>query len=127
MVVGGGYQVFVIGLLQYQYPSVRVCYGCSVELKTSGQIPGPTNVLIIMSGDKLFYYDIMIYTQTGKVKQNNWCLMNFTLNKSEFRDVIKLRYGWEFNDIPTVCVSCYDFYAWGIYYTAAQRNSRSRG
>ena len=30
--------------------------------------------------------------------------MNFTLNKREFRDAIKLRYGWEFNDIPTVCV-----------------------
>ena len=31
--------------------------------------------------------------------------INFTLNKREFRDAIKLRYGWEFNDIPTVCVS----------------------
>ena len=30
--------------------------------------------------------------------------MNFTLNKREFRDAIKLRYGWEFNDMPTVCV-----------------------
>ena len=30
--------------------------------------------------------------------------MNFTLNKREFREAIKLRYGWEFNDIPTVCV-----------------------
>ena len=30
--------------------------------------------------------------------------MNFTFNKREFRDAIKLRYGWEFNDIPTVCV-----------------------
>ena len=30
--------------------------------------------------------------------------MNFTLNKREFRDAIKLRYGCEFNDIPTVCV-----------------------
>ena len=30
--------------------------------------------------------------------------MNFTLNKREFRDAIKLRYGWEFNDVPTVCV-----------------------
>ena len=29
--------------------------------------------------------------------------MNFTLNKREFRDAIKLRYGWEFNDIPMVC------------------------
>ena len=29
--------------------------------------------------------------------------MHFTLNKREFRDAIKLRYGWEFNDIPTVC------------------------
>ena len=30
--------------------------------------------------------------------------MNFTLNKREFRDAIKLRYGWDINDIPTVCV-----------------------
>ena len=30
--------------------------------------------------------------------------MNFILNKREFRDAIKLRYGWEFNDMPTVCV-----------------------
>ena len=30
--------------------------------------------------------------------------MNFTLNKREFRDAIKLRYGWEFNDMPTVYV-----------------------
>ena len=30
--------------------------------------------------------------------------MNFSLNKREFRDAIKLRYGWEFNDLPTVCV-----------------------
>ena len=35
--------------------------------------------------------------------------MNFTLNKREFRDAIKLRYGWEFNDIPTVCV-CGDLF-----------------
>ena len=30
--------------------------------------------------------------------------MNFIFNKREFRDAIKLRYGWEFNDMPTVCV-----------------------
>ena len=35
--------------------------------------------------------------------------MNFTLNKREFRDAIKLRYGWEFNDNPTVCV-CGDLF-----------------
>ena len=35
--------------------------------------------------------------------------MNFTLNKREFRDAIKLRYGWEFSDIPTVCV-CVDLF-----------------
>ena len=34
--------------------------------------------------------------------------MNFTLNKREFSDAIKLRYGWEFNDIPTVCVCVED-------------------
>ena len=35
--------------------------------------------------------------------------MNFTLNKREFRDAIKLRCGWELNDIPTVCV-CRDLF-----------------
>ena len=30
--------------------------------------------------------------------------MNFTLNNRELRDAIKLRYSWEFNDIPKVCV-----------------------
>ena len=35
--------------------------------------------------------------------------MNFTLNKREFRNAIKLRYGWEFNDILTVCV-CGDLF-----------------
>ena len=33
----------------------------------------------------------------------------FTLNKREFRDAINLRYGWEFNDIPTVCL-CGDLF-----------------
>ena len=35
--------------------------------------------------------------------------MNFSLNKREFRDAIKLRYGWEFNDILTVC-ACGDLF-----------------
>ena len=35
--------------------------------------------------------------------------MNFPLKEREFRDAIKLRYGWEFNDIPTVCV-CGDLF-----------------
>ena len=35
--------------------------------------------------------------------------MNFTLIKREFRDPIKLRFGWEFNDIATVCVCGYLF------------------
>ena len=35
--------------------------------------------------------------------------MIFTLNKREFKDAIKLRYSWEFNDIPTVCV-CGDLF-----------------
>ena len=35
--------------------------------------------------------------------------MNFTLNKREFRDATKLRYGWEFNDMPTyVCGDLFD-------------------
>lgn len=57
---------FVIGLLQYQHPSVKVCYGCGGELKPSGRIPDPPNDLIIVSGDKRSYYD----TQTKKVKQS---------------------------------------------------------
>ena len=35
--------------------------------------------------------------------------INVTLNKREFRDAIKLRHGWEFNDIQTVCV-CEDLF-----------------
>ena len=35
--------------------------------------------------------------------------LNFTLNKRDFRNVIKLRYDWEFNDIPSVCV-CRDLF-----------------
>ena len=35
--------------------------------------------------------------------------MNFILNKKEFRESIKLRYGWEFNDMPMVCV-CGDLF-----------------
>ena len=30
--------------------------------------------------------------------------MNFALNKREVRDAIKLSYGWEFNDMPMVCI-----------------------
>ena len=30
--------------------------------------------------------------------------MNFDLNKSEFRDAVKLRYDWEVPDMPSVCV-----------------------
>ena len=56
---------FVIGFLQFQHPSVKVCYGCGGELKPSGRIPDPPNNLIVVSGDKRFYYD----TQTKKVKQ----------------------------------------------------------
>ena len=57
---------FVIGLLQYQHPSVKVCYGCGGELKPSGRIPDPPNDLVIVSGDKRSYHD----TQTKKVKQS---------------------------------------------------------
>ena len=35
--------------------------------------------------------------------------MSFNPTKREFRDAIKLRYGWEFNDMPTMCV-CWDFF-----------------
>ena len=35
--------------------------------------------------------------------------INFTLNKRGFRDAIKLRYGWEFHDIPLVC-PCRDLF-----------------
>ncbi len=51
---------FVIGLLQYQHPSVRVCYGCGVELKPRGMIPESPHDLIIISGDKRSYYDATI-------------------------------------------------------------------
>ena len=30
--------------------------------------------------------------------------MNVDLNKSEFRDAVKLRYDWEVPDMPSVCV-----------------------
>ena len=30
--------------------------------------------------------------------------MDFNLNKSEFRDAVKLRYDWEVPDTPSVCV-----------------------
>ena len=30
--------------------------------------------------------------------------MNFDLNKSEFRDAVKLRHDWEVPDMPSVCV-----------------------
>ena len=35
--------------------------------------------------------------------------MNFDLNKSEFQDVVKLRYDWEVADTPSVCV-CVDIF-----------------
>ena len=35
--------------------------------------------------------------------------MNFDLNKSEFRDAVKLRYDWEVPDTPSVCV-CVDYF-----------------
>ena len=35
--------------------------------------------------------------------------MNFDLNKSEFRDAVKLRYDWEVPDMPSVCVCGYHF------------------
>ena len=33
---------FIIGLLQHQHPSIKVCYGCGGELKRSGRIPKTT-------------------------------------------------------------------------------------
>ena len=35
--------------------------------------------------------------------------LNFDLNKSEFRDVVKLRYDWKVPDMPSVCVCGYCF------------------
>ena len=35
--------------------------------------------------------------------------MDFDLNKSEFRDAVKLRYDWEVPDTPSVCV-CRDMF-----------------
>ena len=56
----------MIGLLQYQHPSVKVCYGCGGELKPDGRIPDPPHHLVMVSGGKRSYYD----TQTKKVKQS---------------------------------------------------------
>ena len=47
----------MIALLQYQHPSVKVCYGCGGELKPGGRIPDPPNDLVIVRGDKRSYYD----------------------------------------------------------------------
>ena len=57
---------FVIGLLQYQHPSVRVCYGCGADLKPGGMIPESPHDLVVISGDKRSYYD----TTTTTMKQN---------------------------------------------------------
>ena len=35
--------------------------------------------------------------------------MNFDLNKSEFRDAVKLRYDWDVPDMPSVCL-CEDHF-----------------
>ena len=35
--------------------------------------------------------------------------MNFSLNKIEFRDAIKLRYDWVITDIPAIC-TCGDLF-----------------
>ena len=65
----------MIGLLQYQHPSVKICYGCGGELKPGGRIPDPPNDLVIVRGDNRPYYD----TQTKKVKQSE-LVSNFHLN-----------------------------------------------
>ena len=36
--------------------------------------------------------------------------MDFDVNKSEFRDAVKLRHDWEVPDIPSVCV-CGDIFS----------------
>ncbi|KXJ11669.1 hypothetical protein AC249_AIPGENE7115 [Exaiptasia diaphana] len=35
--------------------------------------------------------------------------MGFDLNRREFRDALRLRYNWAFNDIPSKCVCGEDF------------------
>ena len=35
--------------------------------------------------------------------------LDFTLNKREFRDAIRLRYDWSIPDSPSVCVCCASF------------------
>ena len=58
-----------------------------------------------VSGKTLSAVDLA--TQKGA---SNWLTvllirdMNFDLNKSEFRDAVKLRYDWEVPDMPSVCV-----------------------
>ena len=57
---------FVIGLLQYHHPSVRVCYGCGADLKPEGMMPELPHDLVVISRDKRSYYD----TTTKTMKQN---------------------------------------------------------
>ena len=57
---------FVIGLIQHQHPSVRVCYGCGGELKPGGITPESPEDLVIVSGDERSYYD----TTSNTMKQN---------------------------------------------------------
>lgn len=39
------FRAFAIALLKYQYPFVRVCYGCCGDLKTAGCVPNPPDDL----------------------------------------------------------------------------------
>jgi hypothetical protein len=62
---------FVIGLLQYQHPSVKTCYGCGGELKPGGMIPDSPQDLVIVSGDKRRYYNVSTKTMTQNQKISN--------------------------------------------------------
>lgn len=58
----------VIALLKYQYPSVKVCYGCGGELmKPGGCVTNPPSDLVIVSGNKRSYYD----TKAKQIKQGD--------------------------------------------------------
>ena len=59
--------------------------------------------------------------------------LGFNLNKREFRDVVKLRYDWPVEDIPSMCLwgslhcwSLYDLLTRRFYYTTPQRVKRSQ-
>ena len=58
---------FVIGILKYLHPSVKVCYGCGQTLKPNDTIPAAPHDLVVVSGCKRSFYD----TQNKQVRTSN--------------------------------------------------------